>query len=43
VIKIQRPLTSILSPEGERKYMVRIVVKYIKISNIFGEDFGFEQ
>ena len=36
VIKIQRPLTSILSPEGERKHVVRIVVKYIKISNIFG-------
>jgi hypothetical protein len=35
VIKIQRPLPSILSPKGERKYMVRIGVKYIKISNIF--------
>jgi len=30
------PLTSILSPEGERKYVVRIVVKCIKISSIFG-------
>jgi hypothetical protein len=23
-------------PEGKRKYMLRIVVKYIKISTIFG-------